>query len=390
MGGESRERELRVAVVSPEPTPYRAPLFDRVAARPELDLTVIYAARTVAERTWVVEPRHRAVFLRGVNVPGAARVLAHDYPVTPGIWSSLGAARPDCVIVSGWSTFAAQAAVVWCRLRRVPFLLLVESHDARPRAGWRRALTAAVVPAIVGRSAGALVTGTLARRSLVARGALPGRVRVFANTIDVEEWGERADRLAARRPELRQALGLGPDDVAALCVARLSPEKGHQTLVRAVAATGDARAVLVLAGDGPERARLERLARELGVRCLFAGDVPHDRVVEAYCAADLFVLLSERETWGVVVNEAAACGLPLVLSDRVGAAFDLLREGENGFIVPAGDVAATARALRRLVEDRDSRLAAGARSRELVRGWGYGPSVDNLVAAVEEAVAPGR
>jgi len=71
----------RVTVVSPEPTPYRAPLFDRIAQR--VDLTVVYAAHTVAGRGWTVPLDHRAVFLRGVRVPGVRRLVRHDYPVTP-------------------------------------------------------------------------------------------------------------------------------------------------------------------------------------------------------------------------------------------------------------------------------------------------------------------
>jgi glycosyltransferase involved in cell wall biosynthesis len=87
----------------------------------------------------------------------------------------------------------------------------------------------------------------------------------------------------------------------------------------------------------------------------------------------------------VVVVEAAASGLPLVLSDRVGAAYDLLRDGENGFVVPADDVGAAARAIRTLADDADLRRRMGDASREIARGWGYEPSVENFVAAVREA-----
>ena len=90
------------------------------------------------------------------------------------------------------------------------------------------------------------------------------------------------------------------------------------------------------------------------------------------------------------MNEAAACGLPLVLSDRVGAAHDLLRDGENGALVPAGDVDAAARALRELAADPERRRAQGARSRELAHDWGYGPSVEGFLDAVREAVADQR
>ena len=123
------------------------------------------------------------------------------------------------------------------------------------------------------------------------------------------------------------------------------------------------------------------------MRLALVGDVDWERIVELYVAADVFALLSAREPWAVVVNEAAACGLPLVLSDRVGAAHDLLRDGENGALVPAGDVDAAATALRELAADPKRRAEQGARSRELARDWGYGPSVEGFLDAVREAVA---
>ncbi len=377
----------RVVVVSPEPTPYRAPLFDRVAARDEVDLTVVYAARSVGGRTWTVETKHRAVYLDGVLLPFASRLVHHDYPVTPGIWRELRRAHPDVVVVSGWSTFAAQAALLWCRFRRIPYVLLVVSHDVGPRSGWRAAVKRAVVPRLVRRAAAVLVVGSLARASVLARGASPGGVRVFANTIDVESFGTRAAALAAQRPALRHALGFGADDVIVLSVARLATEKRHDILVRAVAEAGDPRLALVLVGDGPERAALERLAATLGVRLMLAGDRPWESLVEAYTAADVFALLSERETWGVVVNEAAACGLPLVLSDRVGAAADLLHDGVNGSLVPAGGIDAAAEALGRLAADPEARTAAGSESRRIVAGWGYAPSVEAFVESVRDAAA---
>ena len=325
-----------------------------------------------------------------MRIPGAQRVLHHDYPVTPGVVGALTDARPDVVVVSGWSTFAAQAAIAWCGLKDVPYLLVVESHDEGPRSGWRRTVKGTVVPPIVERAAGLLVTGTLARDSMIARGAHPERVRIFANTVDVEGFGEQVDRLAGSRPELRRALGGDAEDVIVLSVARLAPEKGLDALVRAVAAAEDARLLLVVAGEGVERHALRALAEELGVRLLLTGDVDWERIVELYAAADVFALLSDREPWAVVVNEAAACGLPLVLSDRVGAAHDLLHDGENGRLVGAGDVAVAASALRELAANPERRRAWGARSRELAGDWGYGPSVEGFLEAVREAVSDRR
>ncbi len=338
----------RVVAVSPEPTPYRAPLFDRIAQR--VDLTVVYAARTVAGREWTVPLHHRAVFLRGVRVPGVGRLFRHDYPVTPGVVRALNRSRPDVVVVSGWSTFASQAAVGWSRARRVPYVLHVESHDLDPRPRWRRRIKDAVATPVIRGAASVLAVGSAARDSVLARGA--SRVRIFANTIDVERWIERAESLP------REAHG----GTVVLSVGRDVPEKGFDVL----------------------RAACKLAALDLSI---VVGGHEEDELAQAYVDADIFALLSRHEPWGVVVNEAAASGLPLVLSERVGAARDLLRDGENGFLVPSDDAHAAADALRRLAGEADLRRRMGERSRELVRGWGYEPSVESFLEAVREATA---
>jgi glycosyltransferase involved in cell wall biosynthesis len=171
-------------------------------------------------------------------------------------------------------------------------------------------------------------------------------VRIFANTIDVERWMARADELS--RPQ--------HEEMVVLSVGRDVPEKGFDTLRGACG--------------------------EAGVRLdVVTGGLSEEELARRYVGADVFALLSRHEPWGVVVNEAAASGLPLVLSDRVGAAYDLLRDGENGFLVPANDVAAAADALRQLAADSDLRRRMGARSRELVRAWSYDSSVEAFLAA---------
>lgn len=381
----AEDERLRVVVVQPEPTPYRSPLFDRIAERGEIDLTVIYAAETVVDRDWSVAHDHRSVFLRGVRVPGMRPLIRHDYPVTPGIVGALRRLRPDVVVVTGWSMFASQAAIAWARRNGVPYLLLVSSHDAGPKPGWRKAVKGTVVPRVVAPAAGALVLGSLAQDSLIAHGLAPERVWRFANTIDVDEWGRHADALAPARDEIRGSIGARHGDVVVLTVARLAPEKGVDTLIDALGRIADPRVRLVVAGTGDERDALEKRAAALKLRATFLGAVPWEDLREIYVAADVFALLSRHEPWGVVVNEAAAMGLPLVLSDRVGAGHDLVEEGVNGFVVRADDPAAAATALAPLLADPRLRRRVGDTARELIRAFGYEPSVENFVAAVRAA-----
>ena len=380
------ERPIRVALVTGEPTPYRVPHFRALAARPELDLTVLYAAQTVQRRTWSVE-HAEAVYLPGVRLP-LARVLHHDYVLTPGLWRRLDAGRFELVVVGGWSLMATQLAIAWARRRGVPYFLMSDNHLLEPRPGWVRALKRLVLPRLVPQAAAWLVPGSLARDHIVHYGGRAERTVVFPLTVDVETLAERADALRAERPALRERLGIPPDAVAVLQVGRLIEMKAPADLLRGVArarAETGAPLVAVFAGDGPELGALEELARSLGVPTVFAGMLDGDALVEAYVAADVFALVSRRETWGVVVNEALACSLPVVLSDHVGAAGDLLEPGGNGELVRSGDEAALAAALGRLAGDAGLREAYGRRSRELIRPWGYERSVEELVRVAREA-----
>jgi glycosyltransferase involved in cell wall biosynthesis len=377
---------IRTVAVFPEPTPYRTPVFDAIADTDDVELTVLYAARTVAGRTWETAGRHRAVYLSGVRIPGAARLLRHDYPISPRVWSQLSAISPQCVVASGWSIFASQAAICWARAHRVPYVLVVESNDLGARTGWRRFVKGLVVPRIVKRAAMILVVGSAARRSMLDRGADPDAIDVFANTVDVEAFAARAAELRRDPNRLRERFALPMDRPVVVCVARLAAEKGLDTLVRA-ASLARSRPVLFVVGEGPERTSLEAQAALLGVDARFVGDLPWARISEAYAAADIFALLSRHEPWGVAVTEAAASGLPLVLSDQVGAGFDLLRPGENGVRVAADDAEAAAVAFDELAASPERRAANAHASATIASSWGYDASVRAFVAAVARSAA---
>jgi glycosyltransferase involved in cell wall biosynthesis len=374
----------RVAIVTTEPTASRVPQFDLLAKRDDLEIMVYYAAESVQGRMWKLTLDHPHEILQGPNVP-LTRVLHHDYPITPSLWGKLDRGNYDCVVVWGWSTFAAQVAVLWCRRKGVPYVLFAESHLAEPRRAWVRAAKHLLVPLAVRHAAAWLATGTLARRHLVHYGADPARIWTFANTVDVGVLAARAAELRPRRDEIRARLGLPAEGVVVLHAGRLLPVKAVDVLIEAAAQAGSVH--LLIVGDGPERNALERAAARAGVGSTFTGFLAEQDLVETYVAADVFALLSRRETWGVVVNEAAACGLPLVLSHGVGAATDLLVAGVNGELVPVDDVNATASALHLLARDPERRRKQGLRSTEISASWGYGSTIESFGIAVRAALA---
>ncbi|MCE9636105.1 MAG: glycosyltransferase family 4 protein [Planctomycetes bacterium] len=389
------ERALRVAVLSELPTPYRWPLFRCVADDPALDVTLLFYAKSEADRDWgLVVPeggeRPRVEFMPGrtVRVSGSRSLFFHW---NPGIGRRLATGDFDVVVIPGWSMPTSISAALWCRAHAKPYVVFSETNALRSRRWWVRAAKQPVVRTVVGGASAWLATGSLSRDYLVAHGARADRVRIFANTPDVDALATAVDAARPRRCAVRAAHDTPADAVVALFVGRLIGAKDPAALLAAWAlleAAPDAP-WLWIAGDGPEAKTLRDEAARLSLsRVRFLGSRRPSDLPEVWAAADLFALPSRHEPWGVVVNEAMAASLPLVLSDRVGAAYDLLHEGENGHMVPAGDAAGFARAIRNIASDASLRRTMGATSRRLVDAWSYGPSVRGFVEAVRIAMTP--
>jgi glycosyltransferase involved in cell wall biosynthesis len=298
--------------------------------------------------------------------------------------------RFDVLVIAGWSLMATQLAIVWARTRRVPYLIVADNHLQEARPAYARFLKSLVLRYVVPQAAGYLVPGTLSREHALYYGARPETIAIFPNTIDVAGYKASAERLRARRDEIRRGLGIAADAVVIAYVGRLLPGKGVRDVVEATARASRLTAMglhLLLVGDGPLREELQQHVAEFALPATFAGFREGEGILECYAAADAFALLSHRETWGVVVNEAAAFGLPLVLTDAVGAGADLLRPGENGELVGVGDVEAAARALAKLAGDAELRGSYGRRSGDLVAPWGYESGAGVFVDSVSRALA---
>jgi len=178
------------------------------------------------------------------------------------------------------------------------------------------------------------------------------------------------------------------DELVVGSVGRLSPEKGLKYLLQAMAgvAQQQPKARLLLAGDGPERRSLERLATRLGLvdRVEFAGEVPHDQVPQTLARMDVFAMPSTWEGFGVAALEAAAMELPVVASNIHGIP-DVVEDGVTGILVPPKDVAALSQAILRLLGDGDKRRRMGRAGRDMVAGrYSWADNVRQMEALYDE------
>src|SRR6202042_140238 len=183
-----------------------------------------------------------------------------------------------------------------------------------------------------------------------------------------------------------------PGRAVILFASKMQPHKRAADLMEAyVRLSSDGVAepapYLVFAGDGEERASLERRARELKWDSIrFIGFRNQSELPALYDLCDVFVLPSEHEPWGLVVNEAMNGGKPVIVSDRVGAGPDLVDDGVNGFVYPTRNIASLADRLRRLIDNPENRAKMGARALEKVALLDFGADRDGLLAALDSFV----
>jgi glycosyltransferase involved in cell wall biosynthesis len=304
--------------------------------------------------------------------------------------SKLDETAPDVVVVQGWSHAFALLPLQWAVRRGVPRVVLSESQRIDfDRAGWKESLKRRVVRLF---QAG-LVGGTRHAEYLADLGLPRERIFLGYDVVDSDHFRAGADaaRAAPRPADL-------PADYF-LSAGRLISKKDFPTLLTAYAAyrakAGTGAWPLVILGDGEQRGELEKQRDRLGLadHVLMPGFKSYAELPAYYGLARAFILPSQIEQWGLVVNEAMAAGLPVIVSDRCGCAADLVESGQNGFTFPSGNVDQLARMLVRASEDCDLG-AMGRRSREIIARWSPARFAEGLSQAVEAArttpVAPPR
>lgn len=331
----------RVLVISEIPTPYRLPLYRQIAERGEVELEIAFCAESQPDRPWSIADALAGVphrILGGFPITRRSNRNTFVYEVNPSVVPLLLRGRFDALVIGGYAVFAEQVAIAYARAARKPYLLHVESHLGKPRSDAVARIKRAVLPQVIGAAAAGLAVGSAAARYLEAYGLDARRIRILPNTIDVAAYARAADDARARAAEVRRAREL-PERYL-LLVGRLVEAKGVSDLLAAHAALGPDAPELVVAGEGPLRSLVEEAPRVRVLEFQRTADL-----IELYALADRLVVPSRDEPWGVVVNEALACGTPVVASAAVGAAEDLIREGIDGTIVPTGDVDALAEAL---------------------------------------------
>ncbi len=403
---DRRERPgpVRLALLIGTPVPAKVPLYRRLAREPALDFTVVYASAEGLRAfdggyggrgvQWDVDltTGYRARFLRRADVnPGLGTRIwsVRDVDVV----SEIVRGRYEVLALGGYNSLTYLLGAATQRVRRRPLLFREEQTLLETRSLTTTLVKEVALRLLFGQGS-ALYISRENRRWFEHYGVPPEQLFPTPYTVDNAELQAAARRLAPERERLRRSFGVDVDGgPVILSVGRLVAKKQPLFLLEAFRRARErARCSLIVVGSGEAETELrERVERDRIPDVHLAGFVNRSRIAEAYAAADVFALLSRaHETFGLAVAEAMNFGLPIVVSEKVGCAADLVADGLNGFVVSPTDPAPAARALAGLAADARLRQTMGDASRRRLETWGLDQTVAGFLRATAAAVGPHR
>jgi len=386
----SMHRKSKIGLLLVQPTPYRDPFIKKLSLRDDMDIKALFLGKVCGTWDWKREPECDFPHLF-VELPAFFDTENFTKWLHPSLPRVLREEQLDLLVINGYFMPSQIWAALWCIWSGVPYIFWSESHDRGFRTSWYRKLFRHLfIDPLFRRASAHIAVSTYARERIMATGVPGDSVSIILNSPDVEKYIEETDALRKDRDKIRDNLGLGPSPVL-LFVGRMVPEKGLEELLEAYIAIIEKNSIpglqLLLVGEGPLLESLKKRCAERNLNNVrFAGFVAPEKLYPYYVAADAFVLPSRYETFGAVVHEAAAAGLPLVVSDCCGAVAELLRDGENGVAFRACDAGDLAKALERLYSLVNEWDKMGEKSRALAKKYGYSHGEEQFVKAVRFAL----
>ncbi len=375
---------MKVAIIENVITPYEIKRFNVINDVLNDNLIVFFQNKTDMNRNWRLDLsslkfKYKILPDTPVRLKGKDIFTLH---INHTAYSELRNVSPDVVISCGWDSLASYMAYIYCRKNDKKYILWSGSTVNEP--SWRRTVSKPLVKFLVGNSDSYVAYGTRAKEYLMDLGAEEGKIFMGWNTVDNAFFETKSRITTEERMALRDKLGIKTGFVA-LYAGQLIERKGIQDLLTAFTRLRREMddVTLLIAGTGMEEEAMKKRCLHENIKdVIFAGFVDYEQLPGYFALSSLFILPSREEVWGLVINEAMACGLPVITTVKVGASADLVRDGVNGFVVRDREPDELYHAMKRVLADSGVRQKMADASGQIIKNFG----AEHTARGVKEAI----
>lgn len=389
--------KTRIAFVTSHPIQYQVPVFRCLAERTDLEFETLFAMLPDAamqgdgfgvEFAWdvpILDGFRYQVLENKSKSPSVTNFKGCD---TPGIGRVIRDRKYDAIFINGWVVKTCLQALWACKRMGLPVSVRCEANHLRPRAWWKRALQRQLVR----RFDAFLPIGHANREYYESYGISSERMFSAPYCVDNSRFEKAASQAVDRRNAIRDSWNIPRDACCFLYCGKFESKKHPLQLVESFLKSyhQNPSCRLLMVGDGELRKACEELVRErleLASQngkspVVFAGFLNQSQIVDAYVACDMLVMPSNHgETWGLVVNEAFACGRPAIVSSLVGCSRDLVIDGQTGYIFPFGDWNRLATLISQCTMEKEKLPKMGANARQLIQSYAPLKAAEGIASA---------
>jgi glycosyltransferase involved in cell wall biosynthesis len=386
----------RLTIIASHPIQHFSPWFRALASEPGLELCVLYGSKHGVKKS--LDAEFGKEFSWDIPLLNGYRYeFLHNRSLRPGVSNFLGIWIPDLfnrltgfqadvLMILGWQLFYYWHAAFCAKKMGIPYVVRGESNLLKRGNSVRWKLKRLSIGRLCRMAACCLAIGSRNAALYKAYGVDGSKIKQAPYFVDNDRFGDLAAHLKPKCSEFRKKFGLPEKSIVFLFVGKLIPKKHPDILMQAflsLPVEKQKQASILIVGDGVMRESLEQMTQR-NSNISFAGFLNQSRIPEAYAASDVLVLPSDAgETWGLVVNEAMASGLPVIVSDHVGCAPDLVHDGKTGFIVPLGDVRSITNKMHQLIEEQDVVINMGEAAKARVQEFSIHRAVREVIAMLE-------
>ena len=374
----------RVVLINNILGPLRFPIYNILSQAKGINLLVFFLAKTDPNRRWDIP--YEEIHFNYKLLPGINFLIEHiEMPIyfNWGLMKELKFFQPDIICIVGYHYLASIIVLLYAKLTKTKIVLWSGSHLL---SGFiKNPLIDFYKKTIVPKFDSYITYGTAAKEQIIHYGAKPERIIVSCNTIDVE-WFIKKSQEVQQGNELKE-IKKKYRARNILYVGSFVARKGVFNLIKAFYRLNMYNVGLILIGDGIEKSIYLEYIKEHQIKnVFFEGFVQKENIVRYYGLADVFVLPSSNEVWGLVVNEAMACGLPVISSKLAGVTRDLVKDGKNGFSFNPNDIDELTQKLRELILNDKERVEMGKKSLEIIKDKTPQEYAKSILKAIELSI----